>query len=576
MLKKSRPYIRIAVDELFATNHGDDGPPSSEAAQGDRQQSSSGLSIQDDDSRHPPAVASGSGLARRKDSPDCGTQSPTDYPPTSFSHPPLLTLSTQSSSSEGPRNWSIADELTGVSTPLTTETGWSSAMRETSHHRRYLPLRIEIEGVGKRTIDLDRLGVGEIYTHVQTAISTLRDDILVSAGTNVVDILVVSQEQGIVSYKKTGECESESTIRLNAGYLAGAVLDLDTGFFARLEIFATFSLAPSEDKEQQMTCSILGCQRTGADRRRPRASATFPTVETVLKMQHPTASKWAMRVSHTRSHNSSSWCLIWLANDFMIPESQWPANSLMPDGPDWREKVLVAKGGSSDVYKVMLSQPHQFCFPHPGPFALKVLRPGQENTFIRELKAHMRLASTDNPHIITLLMAYEQAGRLHFLFPWAEGTLATFFQSRAISPSSQAVLWLVSQFAGIVKALQSIHFMSEKTSAGGVDVLWQGWHGDIKPENILWFQPSSSVDMTADHGTLVLTDFGLSGFRQDIFGLTQTKVPRRDRGRTLAYSPPDQEHSPSYDIFSLGCVLLEIAAWIVGGQEGSRRFRSAR
>jgi len=67
-------------------------------------------------------------------------------------------------------------------------------MRETSHYRRYLPLRVEIEGVGKRTINLDRLGVREIYTHVQTAISTLRDDILVSAGTNVVDILVASQE----------------------------------------------------------------------------------------------------------------------------------------------------------------------------------------------------------------------------------------------------------------------------------------------------------------------------------------------------------------------------------------------
>lgn len=85
-----------------------------------------------------------------------------------------------------------------------------------------------------------------------------------------------------------------------------------------------------------------------------------------------------------------------------------------------------------------------------------------------------------------------------------------------------------------------------------------GRHGDIKPENILWFQTHDFNDgQGTDRGKLIISDFGLTEFHRDETGL----VSPLNKAMSPTYSAPEFEVSEtisqSFDIWSLGCVLCK-------------------
>lgn len=471
----------------------------------------------------------------------------------------------------------------GFSTPLTTQTSVSPdpSKPEPAQHQRYIPLRVEVEGLGQSTTEMDRLGEnGDLYAQVTATILTLRDGILASRGISIVESSVTSKDQGIVPYKTVDASEPGSTMRLNPGYLAGAVQDLDSGFFSRLEIFAEFVLNEAKDEEHAAASLVLESQDRSDTRRKGRSSADhFPTVQTVLNTyQLTTTENRSHQVPNTWSnHKSSSWSLRWVANNFMTFDLELSAYFVLSDGfLWWSDKQLMARGGSSDVYKVRPSEQHRSWFRRPGPFALKVLKPGHERTFERELEAHKRLAPASHPHLIELLMAYEQENRFHLLFPWADGTLTTLFQAPPSKPTPEVAQWVARQGAGLAEGLQRLHSTSplpegRKGRTSGYSLGFTiGRHGDIKPENILVFHRTPQ-----DLGRLVITDFGLARFDTDVAD-ENSVMSKRSRGGTPAYAPPDALPSSSYDLWSLGCVLHEILFWTMGGHTAISEYYSER
>jgi serine/threonine protein kinase len=86
-------------------------------------------------------------------------------------------------------------------------------------------------------------------------------------------------------------------------------------------------------------------------------------------------------------------------------------------------------------------------------------------------------------------------------------------------------------------------------------------HQDIKPQNIL-----------LHNGRFLYTDFGLS---KDVSGLADSVTDGRHRG-TPKYSAPEVElwkpRGRAADVFSLGCVLMEI--WSVLNKDENRSFSS--
>ncbi|QKD53995.2 uncharacterized protein FOBCDRAFT_135299 [Fusarium oxysporum Fo47] len=122
-----------------------------------------------------------------------------------------------------------------------------------------------------------------------------------------------------------------------------------------------------------------------------------------------------------------------------------------------------------------------------------------------------------------------------------------------------------TQTLGLLAALDAIH------DSQGVQSY--GRHGDIKPENILWFELDNEP-----HGLLVLADFGLAKFHRE---RSRSFTKNTNVGYTYTYAPPEIDiegefMSRSSDIWSFGCVLLEMVCWLLGGWELSEAFADAR
>jgi len=88
---------------------------------------------------------------------------------------------------------------------------------------------------------------------------------------------------------------------------------------------------------------------------------------------------------------------------------------------------------------------------------------------------------------------------------------------------------------------------------------FQGMHFDLKPANIL-------VD---DGGTWIISDFGQSTFRET----SRSSSRVMNQGGTDAYAPPeidniDAQFSRRYDVWSLGCIMLEVTAFAILGYDG--------
>lgn len=199
-----------------------------------------------------------------------------------------------------------------------------------------------------------------------------------------------------------------------------------------------------------------------------------------------------------------------------------------------------------------------------------------------------------NSHLISLLATYEQHGEYYLIFPWAQGDLQSFWRDFDPNPSMEygTVLWMTEQCLGIARGLAAIHrhqtnslnrlksaFSGEQPTPGDLasNQAWPvfGVHGDIKPQNVLWFRDDSK---SGNRGTLKISDFGLAEFKS-----STTKIYRPSSKVVVSrsYRPPECEikHGrvgQSQDIWALGCLYLEMIAWLFGGWQLVQSFHHSR
>lgn len=131
--------------------------------------------------------------------------------------------------------------------------------------------------------------------------------------------------------------------------------------------------------------------------------------------------------------------------------------------------------------------------------------------------------------------------------------------------------------AGVADALASLcSFSAAPGETGTPNSIWYGYHLDLKPSNIL-------IQGTGSARTLVITDFGQACFRMigTGFGSAVYSAITPNPGGTT-YAPPDQRVDPrghihrSFDVWSFGCILLEVAVFIIQGERGLVEFRRDR
>ncbi|KAK4464071.1 kinase-like domain-containing protein [Cladorrhinum samala] len=290
----------------------------------------------------------------------------------------------------------------------------------------------------------------------------------------------------------------------------------------------------------------------------------------------------------------------------------------------WLSEAAIVQGGYGTVTRVQIHPCHYdfdtnpVCSSFGGYFAIKQFRTDKyleragsrlqagrhsfhdpdacarelapatlKEDFQREFETLSRFSgkSKAHEHLITLLAAYQRGDECCFIFPWAHSDLGALLRS-CIEPGSALqklnLQWLIEQCKGVADGLQRIH----KDQAAGIRLQGDqggansgqvyGRHGDIKPENILLFKDHQDP---AHAGKLAITDFGLARFHHYD---TKTYFQHDKIAATPTYRPPECDTdfpiiiSPSFDIWSLGCVFLEFITWFLGGGPLVTSFRQQR
>jgi serine/threonine protein kinase len=209
-------------------------------------------------------------------------------------------------------------------------------------------------------------------------------------------------------------------------------------------------------------------------------------------------------------------------------------------------------------------------------FALKVLHEGpvnNEKQYRNEVEQLKRFSGLVHDHLVTVLATFTLRKRFHFLFPYAECALDQYWNYKVLRPTLDlaTVQWVSKQCLGLIEAMHTIHEPDHINLLQGVRKY--GRHGDIKPDNILWFSTTRDPK-----GILVISDMGLSALNS---AKSRSNVPGRALPGAPGYRPPECEIeggvvSRAFDVWTMGCLFLELVTWLLGGQEMLYQFQSQR
>lgn len=218
--------------------------------------------------------------------------------------------------------------------------------------------------------------------------------------------------------------------------------------------------------------------------------------------------------------------------------------------------------------------------------AVKRLNSGDREAFLDESKVLRRLTASSSPHLAKLLATYEKPlgpdtniTQYYLMFECADSDLERFWRGWSPErlmedhriPRAQIARWVAEQCHGLAEALAILHEPTAQI---------YGIHGDIKPANIIrytdWKNPAiPDKALYEPLGLLQLTDFGLSSFHH-----SKTAEDIKVKIGDSEYKPPEVHLvlpiSRSTDIWTLGCLFLEFATWLVYGQQGRQEFRRER
>ncbi|KAJ4364333.1 hypothetical protein N0V95_000742 [Ascochyta clinopodiicola] len=195
---------------------------------------------------------------------------------------------------------------------------------------------------------------------------------------------------------------------------------------------------------------------------------------------------------------------------------------------------ILGSGNSADVDTVMIGE---------RSYARKSIRlprqPQRRDNLLEDIQREIKIIhALDHPHIIRVLLTYEETIRFSIIMhPLADCDLESYLANKICDTTRQRRLiwkWLVC----LVNTLTYIHSKDIR-------------HKDIKPRNVL-----------VKGEKVYFTDFG-SGHMFDDGGNSTTDGIAY--GHTRAYCAPEviknDSRNRSSDVFSLGCVLVEMAVW---------------
>jgi len=185
-------------------------------------------------------------------------------------------------------------------------------------------------------------------------------------------------------------------------------------------------------------------------------------------------------------------------------------------------------------------------------------------TYEKELHNLSMLRLIKHPNIVEMLAAYTFKGKHNLIFPKAGGkTLGTLLENPR-SPPFRSLGSVMDALSGLCSALHAVHDFTFP------NLSLIGCHHDLKPDNVL-----------VHNDVFLLADFGLSTFKDSAKG-SDTSF-KQVRGDYIAPECEDFQNlstrnviSRSSDVWSLGCIMLEVLTWMAFGPRGVEKFEESR
>lgn len=183
----------------------------------------------------------------------------------------------------------------------------------------------------------------------------------------------------------------------------------------------------------------------------------------------------------------------------------------------------------------------------------------------REVKALQKIWHLGLPHVVEIAAMVAIEKKQYFVFPWADGgNLLNLWKSQDSHSDRSHIArhqipHIVDQLVGLTYALAKLHSFRHGKAASYR-------HGDLKPENFLVFDTKNHKSL----GVWKMADLGLARYHMAATG-DRKYVTSNSGAGTISYQRPesvDAGAAPTsrlYDIWSMGCIILQLMTWLLYG-----------
>ncbi|KAJ9495077.1 hypothetical protein H2202_009552 [Exophiala xenobiotica] len=253
----------------------------------------------------------------------------------------------------------------------------------------------------------------------------------------------------------------------------------------------------------------------------------------------------------------------------------------------------LGQGSFGVVFKARIDRDHHsFSYFDDEDFALKKfnnLDADAAASVEAESDLLAKLADAPHPNITTHLASWKQGGVCYMLFRCADYNLRRFMELKPTPEWTNSQLpAILGQMAWLTDGLRHIHNLGpanlqpdgiqEHAEPGRRRHSQSGYHHDLKPGNIL-----VTINRDTEDLLFSISDFGSAKMGQILSGSRPSQFTRNRYPGDPVYGAPDTilegKSSRPYDIWSMGCVMLELLTWIIGTSiEGNsvQAFQDAR
>lgn len=188
--------------------------------------------------------------------------------------------------------------------------------------------------------------------------------------------------------------------------------------------------------------------------------------------------------------------------------------------------------------------------------------------FEREAEALFETSRLQDRHIVRAFAAISKGEKRYFLLEWAgkDNLESLYKMDPEPKRTPEFTHAIITQLKGIVDAVVKLHDFSHGDVKQG-----SYRHGDLKPANILRFEGG-------DHQIVGHWKIGDLGLAKHHMEATEVRKPTSTRHGTVRYEAPETVipqsggRSRQYDIWSLGCITLELIVWMLYGRQGHKKF----